>query len=337
MADAKSYTLADYALNSNDPLVQRISYSLIMNGMALQDVPMQNYQSLKANGVRFQGDNLPTVGWRNLNEDPATTKGTPTPFEEQAYTMSNNIDIDSKLLRDVNSIQDPFAQQLNAYLKAASYDFNDKFINNNHKSGDQKAFDGLRERLDNTAYRNETEMKIDCGGVDLSQSGMTAATANNFLEYLDQALSYMGDVDGNNVVIYGNDLMSRRIPRAIRLLGAGAGFDMTQDAFGRRVSMFRNARIVDIGRKQDQSTRIITNTETAAGANGSSTMTSLYFVKYGMEDAFKGWQFDTLESSIIGPFLLQNGVQQRLTIDWTVGLFQENTRAIARLYDIKVS
>lgn len=337
--DANSITLADYALQSNDPLVQRISYSLIMNGIVLQDIPMVDKKSMKASGVRIQGDNLGTVGWSPLNVTPATTKGTPTPFEEQAYNMRNNIPMDVKFLQDENAIQNPFALQLGMYLKAVTYDFNDKFINNNHKAGNKDSFDGLRERLDNTAYNNETEMKIDVGGTasDLSQSGLTATTANNFIEYLDQLLSYMGQEDGTGICLYMNDTLVRRIPRAIRILGAGAGWSMTTDAFGRTLERYKNAKIVNVGRKADQSTRIITNTETAAGAAGSSTFTSIYGVKWGMEDAMRGWEFGSLESSIRGPYMLQDGVTQQLTIDWTVGLFQENSRAIGRLYDIKVS
>jgi hypothetical protein len=338
-ASPNSYTLADLALNSNDPLVQKITYSLIMAGMVLQDLPLVDYKSMKANGVRFQGNNLPQPAWRNLNEDPTTVKGTPTPFQEQAYTLSNTIDVDKKLSADINSIQDPFSLELNAYLTATKYEINTKFILNDHLTGDPKAPIGLRARLDQYAlFGNEAEMKIDCGTLNLSQAGITAAIANKFLEFLDQTLSYMGADDGMGVVFYVNDLMLRRIPFLIRLLGAGAGFEMTSDAFDRRVLNYRNAKIMDIGRKQDQASRIISNTENADGTDtGAGTNTSIYAVKYGLENAFRGWQFDALEDSIVGPFLLPGGVQQRLVIDWTVGYFQEHTRSVARLFDIKVA
>lgn len=339
MADASSLTLADYALQSNDPLIQKIGYSLIMAGNVLQDIPLQTYPSFKASGVRFAGDNLATVNWRALNADPAVTKSTPTPFEEQAYTLSNSFDIDSKLLRDQNAIQNPFSVQLGAYLRAVSYDINDKFINNT-LALDPNAPVGLRFRIDNaTAWGVETELKIDAGGVTADMSAaMTATTANAFLEVLQQLLDYMGAPDGVGVVIYVNDLLKRRLTRAIRVLGAGSGFALDGvDPFQRKVLTFQNAVIRDIGRKKDQSTRILLNTEASTGVAGSSTFCSLYGVRFGLEDAFRGWQFDGLEQSIIGPFLLQNGVQQRLVIDWTVGWFQEHTRAIGRVYDIKIS
>lgn len=329
-------TLTDYALMSNDPLIQKISWSLLEYGNILQDVPLVTKETLKAAGVRFV-DGLPTVNWRKINEGPAVTKSVPTPFEEQAFTLSNAFDIDRKLQRDKNSIQDPFAVQLMAYLKAVTYDMNDKTINNNHVTGDEDAPIGFRARLDNAAdFGIPTEMKIDAGGVDMT-TAMTVITANNFIEFVQTLLDYLGATDGDGVVLYMNDLLKRRFSRAVRLLGAGGGWDMTKDAFGRTVEKFKNAVIRDPGRKADQSTRIITSTETAAGLNGASTFSSIYGARYGEDDALKGWQFDPLEQSVTGPYQLENGVQDRVVVDYTVGLFQENNRAIGRLFNIKVA
>ena len=336
-ADTNSMTLTDYALISNDPLVQKITFSLLENGNIMQDIPLITRASLKASGKRYT-DGLPSVGWRKINEAPAVVKSVPQDFEEQAFTLSNAFDIDKKLQRDVNQIQDPFSIELAAYLKAVTYDMNDKAINNNHVTGDEDAPVGFRARLDNAAdFGLASECKIDAAGVDMSPGGLNATTANSFIEYLQTLLDYMGATEGDGVVLYMNDVMKRRFSRAVRVLGGGAGWQTTADAFGRTVEMFKNAKVRDIGRKGDQNTRIITNTETAAGLNGASTFTSIYGVKYGEEDAFKGWQFDTLEESLIGPYQLENGVQERLVVDWTVGFFQENHRAVARLYDIKIA
>jgi hypothetical protein len=335
--DSNALTLADYAMLSNDPLVMKITHSLLMNGVVFADIPFINKKTLVANGVRWQ-DNLPTVNWAKLNSDLTVTKGKPTPYQEQAYLMRNAIDTDVKLLEDENRIVDPRVAQLEAYLMAVTYDFNDKFINNIHISGEDDAFTGLRYRLDNpTTYGLVSEMKIDCGAVDMSQSGMTSATANNFLEYIQQTLDYMGRPEGDGVVFYMNDLVKRRFARAIRLLGAGAGWRTDQDAFGRTVTYFNNARIVDLGRKADQSTRIITNTETAAGVDGASTHSSIYAACYG-EDRLIGWQFESLSDAVKDVGLIGNGgVTARILIDWAMGLLPMHTRCMARMYGIKVS
>jgi len=327
-------TLAQYALMSSDPLVQKVTFSLLENGSVLTDIPLATKKSLIANGVRFEGD-LPTVNWAQLNTEFTTVSVTPKAYQEQAYLIRNSIDVDRKLVQDVNQISDPRGVQLAAYLKSVAYDFNDKFINNDPVAGDANAPVGLKYRLDNPAtYGVVSELKIDAGGVDMSAAGMTATTALSFIEYVQNAIDFLGGPDG--VVIYLNDTLKRRFETAIRKVGAGAGFTTIADAFDRRIATFQGAAVRDIGRKGDQSTRIISSTETAAGAAGSSNFTSMYAVKYG-EDHMMGWQFDSLEDSIIDYGLLQNAPLYRIGIDYGVGLLAQHTRCMARVYDIKVS
>lgn len=335
--DSAALTLPQYALMANDPLVMRITYSLIQAGSVLADIPLINKKTLTAKGTRFEGDALPTVNWAKVNEEPVVVTATPKPYEAQAYMIRNAIDTDKRLVDDENAIQDPRAVRLEAYLRSVAYDFNNIFINNNHTAGDADAPVGLRARLDNpTVYGCESELKIDGGAVDLSQGGMTAATANNFLELVDTLLSYLGAPDGQGVVLYCNDTLHRRFARAIRTLGAGAGFRTDEDAFGRTVESYKGAVVKDIGRKKDQSTRIITATEDANGVDGASAYTSLYGVRYG-EEALFGWQFETLQDAVRDLGLLNNGVTYRTVIDWAVGLYQAHTRAVGRIFEIKLA
>lgn len=333
---ADALTLGQYAIQSNDPRVQKITYSLLKNGAFLDDLPLVTKKSLIANGVRFEA-NLPTPTWNKLNTEPTVTSGTPTPFQEQAYIVRNAIDVDHFLVEDENAIQDPRGVQVEAFLQALSYDMNDKWINNGHVTGDDDAFVGIRTRLDNpTVYGLNSELKIDAGALDMSLGGMTAATANTFLEYIQQLLSYLGREDGNGVVLYMNDVMKRRFATAIRKLGAGAGFTMTSDAYGRQISSFNGAKIVDIGRKADQSTRIITYTETSAGVDGASDHTSIYAAVFG-EDRLMGWQFKSIQEAIEDLGKVGNaGTILRFLIDWAFGLYSQHTRCMGRIYGIKV-
>jgi len=98
--------------------------------------------------------------------------------------------------------------------------------------------------------------------------------------------------------------------------------------------MYKGAQLHDIGYKADQTTRVITSTETAAGADGSSTFTSIYAANYG-PDHLSGWQFEPLQAEDLG--LQNNGVIYRTMIDWAMGLFNANVRSMGRLYDIKIS
>src|SRR3954466_7983418 len=184
---AAALNIAQYAIMSRDPLVQAITFSLIDNGSVMADVPFVNRAALVTAGVRWEG-NLPVVTWAQLNAEGTTTSGTPTPFQEQAYIIRNYIDVDKFYVLDDNQIVDPRAAQVAAYMKSVAYDFNHKFINNNHITGDANSLVGLRHRLDNpTQWGLKSANKIDAGGVVVTQS-MTAANANAFLEWLDQLL-----------------------------------------------------------------------------------------------------------------------------------------------------
>lgn len=331
---AGTTTLADYAQYSNAPLVQKVSYSLIQNDNFLQDVPLINNKSLTVTGARFEG-NLPTVAWAAINSEGVTTKGTPTPYAEQAYMIRNYIDVDKVLVEDRNSIVDPRGIQTEAYLKALTYDMNYKFISNDHITGDVNAPVGIKYRIANGGtFGVRPENKIDAGGLLLTQAGATQATANKFLEFLDQLLWSVDSPTGANVVLYMNEVARRRFPFAIRLMGTSGGFDQTRDQYGRTVDMYKSAVIRDIGYKSDQATRVITNTELATGlADTGGTFTSIYAVNYG-EEHFSGWQFDTINVQNLG--LINNGVIYRTLIDWVVGFVNASTRSIGRLYDIAI-
>jgi hypothetical protein len=327
-------SFAQYAVQSNDPMVQAITYSLLDMGNAMADIPFVNKKTLVANGVRWIG-NLPSVNWGSINSDPVTTIGTPTPYQEQAYIMRNAIDVDKVFVEDENAIADPRATQLAAYLKGVTYDFNYKFIKNDHVTGDSNSFVGLRYRIDNAAtYGVWSSAKIDAGGVDLSTAGLTASTANAFLEYLDQLIWSVDAPDGQGVVLYMNEVMKRRLNRALRIMGTSGGMTITQDQFNRTIESYKGARVADIGYKADQATRIITTTETSAGLDGSSTFTSIYAVNYS-PDHMMGWQYEPVNANDLG--LLNNGVIYRTVIDWAGGLLTTNIRSIARLYDIKLA
>lgn len=330
-------TLADYALMSNNPLVQAVTYSLILYSNVIQDVPLAEKKSLIINGARFEG-NLPTVNWSQLNAEGVTTKGTPTAYQEQAYIIRNYIDVDKFLVEEENGIVDPRSVQAEAYLKSLTYDLNYKFLKNDHVTGDVNAPVGIRFRIDNGGvFGVRPENKINSSGLDLSQAtlGTTSSNGNKFIEFLDQLLWSVDAPDGEGVVLYMNEVMKRRFTFALRNLGTAGGFEITRDQFDRTVTMYKGATIRDPGYKQDQSTRIITTTELSDGsADTGSTYTSIYAVNYST-DHFSGWQFEPPNVQDLG--LIYNGAIYRTLIDWAVGFNNASTRSLGRLYGLKLS
>lgn len=334
---AGTVTLADYALMSNQPLIQAVTWSLLQYGNIMQDCPLINNDSLIANGVRFEG-NLPTVNWSQLNAEGVTTRGQPTNYQEQAYIIRNYVDVDKFIVLDKNQIQEPRALQTNAYLRALTYDFNFKFLKNDHITGDANAPVGLRYRIDNGGvFGVRPENKIDALGTvaDMTQANLTAKTAGAFLEFLDQLLWSVDAPDGTGVTLYMNEVAKRRLNFALRFMGTSGGLDQTRDQFNRTIQTYKGATIRDPGYKADQATRIITTTELATGAaDTGGTFTSIYAVNYGT-DHFFGWQFGPPNVQDLG--LIYNGAIYRTLIDWAVGLINTSTRSIGRLFDIKLS
>jgi hypothetical protein len=348
---AGTVTLADYALTSNQPLVKAVSWSLIDYGHIAQDMPLINDQTLIQNGTRVEG-NLPTINWSQINAEGVSIHGQPTPYAEQMYIMRNYVDVDKMLVQDRNQIVEPRAIQTQMALKALTYDFNYKFFKNDHLTGDQNSFVGIRARIDDAASVNKfgvrPENKIDCGGAnaDISQAGITAAKGNAFLEMLDLLLWSVDSPDGTGVVLYCNDYMKRRLNFVLRSLGTTGGLNESRDQFDRVVQSYKGAVIRDPGLKADQTTRIIAGNaipagsgsvgETAAGVDGtgaSANFTSIYAVNFGL-DHFFGWQFNDINVQDLG--LLNNGVIYRTLIDWGVGFMNTSTRSLGRLYDIKI-
>jgi hypothetical protein len=140
-------------------------------------------------------------------------------------------------------------------------------------------------------------------------------------------------------VIYCSETMLTKIDAGIRALGAGGGFNMVTDAYGRSVQVYKNAKVRTAGRKAptaaNTQAQIITMTETVNGASDTgSTYTSIYVVRYGM-DSFFGWQM--APPQIQADAWLDNGVTRAITAEGGIGLYLPSTFAIARLYGVKVS
>jgi len=334
MVAATALTLTDYALLSNDPLVQAITWSLIDYGIAFQDIPMITKESLIVNGSRIEGD-LPTINWAQINAPGVTIKGVPIPWQEQIYTTRNYIDVDELYVRDQNRIVDPRSQEADIVLKALAYELNYRFINNDHVTGDKNCFVGIRSRIDNgSVYGVRSENKLDAGGVDISLGGLTEATALHFLELLNYLLWLADSPDGSGIVLYMNDNVLRRVDTVIKSLGTSGGFQTTMDQYDRSVTKYKNAIIRDPGLRADQSTRVITNTETSAGADGSSNYTSIYAVNYKMGH-FGGWHYEPIAVNDLG--LQPDGVIYRTLVKYSCGLYNSSNRSLARMYDIKYS
>lgn len=336
--NSNALSMGELFAQSNDPIIKDTAWSFIEAGSVFTDIPLEDRMALSRRATKFN-NNLATPDYVPLNTGPTIVKSKATPYEEQAFIVRNGIDVDEFIAKDENALPDFLRTQTQAYLKGTAFDLNDKVVNNNHVTGDVDCFVGLRARLDNpTLYNTLAECKVDAGGVDLSDSGQTAATTNNLLVYIQKALDSLDARNGNGVIGYGNDDLLRKIEKGIRQLGAGGGWSMDTDAYGNTFAKYRGCRIKPIGRRapgsDNSQAQVITSTETSAGVDGSSTMTSMYFMKTG-EDHLTGWQSGPFKPR--PQYTLDEGVISRILFSWMCGLWIPNNRSIARVYDIKMS
>jgi hypothetical protein len=327
-------TLADHAALSNDPLVKEITKSLHQTWNALKDIPLFTSPSLKQVGMRYLNQGIPAPNWTGVNSEPVAVKGKPKSYEKSMYLIRNKILVDHVLLDQPTNIIDPIEAQVQIFLDGFAYDFNDKFINNDPSAvtpgNSADCFPGLAYRMNNVAdYDIPAEMDI---AIDSSYSDLysaTSAKANNFIFKMQELLDNMNAPDGDGVVFYMNEATKRRIELNIRVMGIGAGFDITQDSYQRPVEKYKNATIRTVGRKSDGTTHIITDVLNNGVSGDAGKCSHIYAVRYGT-GYVQGWQSNPFKPQYLG-LSKENGIMHNVVFDWGVGLWVPHVRAIGRL------
>jgi len=327
-------TLADHAALSNDPLVKEITKSLHMTWNALKDIPLYTSPSLKQVGMRYLNSGIPSPNWTGLNSEPVAVKGKPKSYEESLYLVRNKILVDHVLLDQPTNIIDPIEAQVQIFLEGFAYDFNDKFVNNDPSSpaagNSVDCFPGLAYRMNNVADYDipaEMDLALTGGSADLYTNSST--TANNFIFKMQELLDNMNAPDGDGVVLYMNEATKRRIELNIRVMGIGAGFDITQDSYQRPVEKYKNATIRTVGRKSDGTTHIIQDTLSNGVTGDAGKCSHIYAVRYGT-GYVQGWQSSPFKPQYLG-LSKENGIMHNVVFDWGVGLWIPHTRALGRM------
>ena len=341
-------TLADQAILSNDPLVKEITKSLHQTWNAVKDIPFYTSPSLRQIGMRYTNSGIPTPNWTGINSEPQAVKGKPKQYEEQMFLLRNKITIDKVLLDQPNNIIDPVDAQVQMFLEGFAYDFNDKFINNDPTStapgNSADCFPGLKYRVNNLAqFDMATDVNIN-SAADLSLTTLLAGgagatgAANRFIYDLQNLFDNMNSPDGDGIVLYASEQGKRNIETAIRVMGIGSGFDITQDNYDRPVEMYKNAKIRVVGRKADGVTSVIANDQAVAASaatwsDGTTTartgVTEIFAVRYGT-GYVQGWQPKPFKPENLGRSQ-ENGIMHNILFEWGCGLWIPHTRAIGRI------
>jgi len=319
-----AWTLAEFSKIETDTLRKSVLDGLLLESNLLELTPWETIGTLATTVVRYQ--DLPSFGYRKINE--AFTESTGH-LEQKVETVSLgglDIDTDVNIARAKNTIAEARAIQQTMALKSAAYQFNWKFIAGNPTT-DPEEFKGLRLRVDDVYNEGYTDQKFACNSTTVGVLN-SQTTRFNFIQDLDK-LVY--SIKGHSPDCL---LMNKKTLLAVRsCLIRERLLTYNQDMFGRQVDMYGNVRLLDIGVRADQTTEIILNTETAAGAaSGGTECTSIYAAKFGIGDSLWGIQQFPLEVTDLGE--LQTTPAYRTRINWPHGLADVDPRCLARMYGI---
>lgn len=334
-------SLASMLQMANTPLVQKVIYTQAKYNSILSIMEMEATDTLTTRKAIYDGVNSPDVSWLNLGEDPVVTDGKFETVEGSFFMARNMIKLDMIYSAMKDFIGNPKDEQVNMYLKALSRNLTNMFINNDNVAGYTKCFDGLRGRMNKrSVYGIPSELRKDMSGLDLRPANITGSNVQYLLRVLDDTLAILNvNNDTSKIKIICNETLKNALAHGLRLSGAGAGFKMTEDAFGRQIPTYAGVEIYDPGFTypyRDTVTRILPNSETATGLTATGgDRTSLFIVRFD-EDGLLGllpFSMDRIANDI-GRFV--DGVIDRIVMNFGFGLLQTSAYSVAQLYNLKV-
>jgi len=309
-----AYDIVQHAKVTRDPLLAGVLNALLMRSSIIEEMPWDTIGTLSQRVTRWK--TLPAVTFRKVNGAFSSDIGRYEQLDETVTSLGVDIDVDVMLDRDQAATSDPRALQTEMAVASMAYTFNDQFINGDQAS-DPDGFNGIKKRVANLPAAQT--ITASANGLEVNASD---ANRHTFLDLIEQAIY---ELEGDADLIIGNGTSFRQLGSVTRRLGL---LDTTEDQFGRRIRRFGDGgpRLVDIGTKADQSTSIITNTETQGT---SSATTSLYLVRFGAGQYLHGIQEYPTRTKDLGE--RESQPQMRTRVEWTPGLAQSNDRSIVRI------
>lgn len=309
-------TLAQQAKIEQNPLRKYVIMNLLRDAKLMEVIPWNNVNSFTSVAVRWR--TLPTVAFRKINAGYTPSEGDVEQVWESVYVMGGEIKYDRLFEKVQANAIVPFKQMhTNMKLKALALTFNDYLINGDHGT-DADGFEGYKKRVASLPSRQS----VYYAGSSAAALDPTASVANGraFFNKLEE--QHYKTNAGNVNAILANEGIYYGMGAAARYIQASAGnyLDVTKDSFDRQITTFRGAPIIDTGLKIDQSTQIITDTETAGDAGADAT--SIYMVSFEEQQGVVGIQLPPgLE--VYDPL---NGGEQESTptkllrVEWPLGL-----------------
>jgi hypothetical protein len=209
MATIVPLTLADAAKLSTDDLQRGVLETFVQESSVLDRIP---FLTIQGNAYAYnQEATMPSVGFRDVNEAYDSNVGTVVQKSEKLVILGGDADVDRFIVQTRGNLNDQRAIQTRMKVKAASYFYQDKFINGD-TAVDTKGFDGLKKRLTGSQV-----IAADTNG--LAIVGADDAARQKFFDKMDELVAAVPGINGSNGAFYANSLVIAKIRSAARRIG----------------------------------------------------------------------------------------------------------------------
>lgn len=276
-------TLAQAALLSQNDLQRGVLETFVQESVLLDRIPMMDIQG---NAYAYnQEATLPAVEFRAVNASYSETTGTVNQKTESLVILGGDADVDTFIVKTRGNVNNQRAIQDQLKVKAASYKFQDAFINGD-VAVDANSFDGLKKRLTGGQV-----LAAGVNGIPVVGNGGTDIHA--FFDFLDQLIALVPGLNGDNGALFMNIMVRTKILSALRRI------NIQVEAMGRlpaplrtsvsgasritqaQLPLYNGVPMIDIGNNL-AGTLILPQSET----QGTSTLaSSIYAVKWGNSEA----------------------------------------------------
>ena len=321
-----AYTLAQLSKVTADPMKKYVIENMLRDMKAMEILPFHDVNSLKTTALRWR--TLPSVAFRDLGSDyTEDTTGDVEEVWESLYILGGLVKFDRVFGKVSNTIVDPKKLIMDMKLKSLALTWNDYFINGDLGT-DPLGFQGLKKRVSLMPTRQKMyPSATDSVPLDVTAS---AGNVNKFWSAVETAHRYCNS--GNVSGIFTNEAMLLGLGRSLRYIASAGGhfLDVGKDSFDRQQLSYKGAPVYDMGLKKDQSTEIITVTETAGDSGSDST--SMYFASFNEQQGIVGIQLGGLE--VVQDAKKDVATANQTLIEWVLGLAGFGSYGVTRLWNI---
>ena len=312
-------TIAEMAAGMKDKVMGGILLQYARGSQLFQKLTFETTDSFTIK--QWQNNSVTDAVFRDIGEPYSETKDNFSEILDGISLMGGQIDVDRAMKLPGQREIDAWSENLLLQAKRYQYATVDAFINGD-KSVNAKSFDGIKKRV---------EAEFALGGVGADQvieaAGLTltgsSANRQTFLDHMEEAIYEVDEGMVDLIITSKKGLFTTN--RVARREGL---YDQSKDQFERNIDLYRGIPIIEAGTKGDQTTQIITATETNGGATTGGTATSFYFVRFGKQHV-QGWQMH--EPKRIYDDIINDGVTHRTVFEWPVGLSKFHIKSVVRL------